>query len=78
MLVLLVGHFGEQFGGGGIVLAQALGEIGEDAPVLFFVGDRQGEHLALGKVVELTRHGGAPNGEVGTDKTNGGSSRGSF
>ena len=53
VLVLLRRHVDEDLGGGGIVLAQALGEVGVDAPVLFLVGDRQREHLALGEVVEI-------------------------
>ena len=46
-------------GGGGVVLAQAVGEVGVDAPVLLLVGDRQRDHLALGKVVE-TAHRRTP------------------
>ena len=58
--VLLGRHFGEHLGGRGIVLAQALGEVAVDAPVLFLVGDRQREHLALGKIVEIARHRSGP------------------
>jgi fructose-1-phosphate kinase PfkB-like protein len=48
MFVLLIRHLDEHLGGGGVVLAQVVGEVGVDASVLFLVGDRQGEHLALG------------------------------
>ena len=58
VLVLLGRHFDEHLGGGGIVLAQALGEVGVDAPVLLLVGDRQGEHFALGKIVEIAHRRG--------------------
>ena len=51
--VLLGGHVGEHLRAGGIVFAQAVGEVGVDAPVLFLVGDRQRENLALGKLVEI-------------------------
>ena len=53
VLVLLGRHVREDLGAGGIVLAQAVGEVGVDAPVLLLVGDRQREHLALGEVVEI-------------------------
>ena len=59
VLVLFRRHFDEHLGGGGIVLAQAVGEVGVDAPVLFLVGDRQGEHFALGKIVEIAHRRGS-------------------
>ena len=57
MIAFLVGHFGEHLGAAGIVLAQALGDVGVDAVVLFLVGDGQGEDFAFGQIGEIA-HGG--------------------
>ena len=59
VLVLLGRHVGEHLRAGGIVLAQAVGEVGVDAPVLLLVGDRQRENLALGEVVEIAHRRGS-------------------
>ena len=56
VVALLVGHLGEHVGAGRVVLAQALGDIGVDAAVLFLVGDRQGEDLPFGQIGEIA-HG---------------------
>jgi hypothetical protein len=42
-------HFFEELGGGGIALAQILGEHRIDAIVLLFGGDRHGENFAFGE-----------------------------
>ena len=57
VLALLRAHLAEHIGGGGIVVAQALGDVGVDAAVLFLVGDRQGEDFAFGQLGEVS-HGG--------------------
>ena len=49
---LLVAHAFEDGGGGGVVFAQAVDEIGVDALVFLFQGDGQGEDFALGEAVE--------------------------
>ena len=57
VVAFLSGHFVEHRGAAGIVVPQALGDVGVDATVLFLVGDRQGEDLAFGQVGEIA-HGG--------------------
>ena len=56
MIAFLAGHFGEDVGRGGVVLAQTLGDVGVDTAVLFLVGNGQREDLALGEIGEVT-HG---------------------
>ena len=46
--VLLRRHFVEYFGCRGVILVQAVREIGVNARVLFLVADREGQNLALG------------------------------
>ena len=59
MHVLLGRHVRQHLRAGGIAFAQAVGEVGVDAPVLLLVGDRQRENLALGEVVELAHRRGS-------------------
>ena len=47
---LLLGHLVEHLGGGGELLAQALGEAAVDAAVLFLVGDGERQHFLLGQI----------------------------
>jgi hypothetical protein len=49
---LLLPHFLEHIGGGGIVLAKSVGEIAVDAFVFFFQGNGERENLAFGEAVE--------------------------
>jgi len=49
-------HVFEELGGGGIGLAEAVGEIGVDAAVFFFEGDGEGQDFTLGQIFEFTRH----------------------
>ena len=49
---LLLPHFFEHVGGGGIVFAKSVGEIAVDAFVFFFQGDGERENLAFGEAVE--------------------------
>ena len=48
----LLGHLLEHLGGGGILLAQAVGEAAIDAAVFFLVGNCKREDLLLGQVGE--------------------------
>jgi len=57
MLALFRPHFGEQVGAGGIIVAQALGDIGVNTAVLFLVGDRQGKDFAFGQLREVPHRG---------------------
>src|SRR5260221_10519535 len=50
-------HFIEYLGGGGILLAQTIGEAAIDAAVFLFIGDRKREDFLLGQIGE-TFHGG--------------------
>ena len=49
----LVRHLVEHLGGGGELLAQALGEAAIDAAVLLLVGDGQRQDFLLGQVGKL-------------------------
>ena len=51
--VLLRRHLVKYFGGRRVIVVQAIGEIGENARVLFFIADGEGENLALGQIVEF-------------------------
>ena len=55
---LLLRHLVEHLGGGGKLLAQALGEAAVDAAVLLLVGDGERQHLLLGQVGKVL-HGRA-------------------
>ncbi len=57
VLVLLGRHFRENFGARRVVLEESVGEVGIDAAVLLLVADGEGQHLALGQLVEIA-HGG--------------------
>ena len=46
--VLLRRHLVEHFGACGVIVVQAIGEIGENARVLLLVADGEGQNLALG------------------------------
>src|ERR1700728_1702529 len=52
MTDLFLGHFGEHFGRGGVMLPQTLGKATIDAAVLFLVGDCERENLLLGQLCE--------------------------
>ena len=54
MLALLGRHIGEDMRAGGIIVPQALGEVGVDAPVLLFAADRQRKNLAFAEVGEAS------------------------
>src|SRR5882757_6002992 len=56
MLRFLLTHVFEQFGGSGIGFAKAVGEIGEDTPILFFQADRHRQDFAFGQIFELACH----------------------
>ena len=60
MGVLLGRHGREYLRARGIVFAQAVGEVGVDAPVLLLVGDRQRENFALREVVEIAHRRDLP------------------
>ena len=60
MTLLLQGHFVEDSGAVGKVLPKLMREVGVDASVLFLGGDRQGQQLALGQVVEFTHDRDVP------------------
>ena len=51
--VLLRRHLVKYLGGRRVVLVQAIREIGVNARVLFFIADGEGQHLALGQIVEI-------------------------
>ena len=52
VLVLLMRHVGEDVGGVGVIVSQALGEVAVDAAVLLLVADGEGEDFAFGQGVE--------------------------
>ena len=56
VLVLLGRHAGEHLGAVGILVAQAVGVVGEDAAVLLLAADGQRQDLAFGQVSESS-HG---------------------
>ena len=56
VVALFGGHLGEDIGTGRIVVAQAFGDVGVDAAVLFLVGDRQCEDLPFRQIGEIA-HG---------------------
>src|SRR3977135_3577969 len=60
MLRFLLTHVFKQFGGSGIGFAKAVGEIGEDTPILFFQADRHRQDFAFGQIFELACHWSAP------------------
>src|SRR5579872_3018317 len=54
MARFLLAHAVEESGGGGEVLAQAVGKVGVDFLILFFQRDGQREDFTLGETVETT------------------------
>jgi hypothetical protein len=62
MPCFLVGHLVEDFGGGGVVLAQSLCEAAVDAAVLFLIGDSEREDLLLGEFNKALHIGRVPSG----------------
>src|SRR5579864_5651053 len=57
MAGLFPDHVLEEFGGGGVLAAETVGEVAIDAGVLLFERNRQREDLALREVIELFGHG---------------------
>ncbi len=57
VFVLFAGHLLEHLRAARVVVVEAFGDIGVDAAVLFLVADGEGQHFALGQVVEIA-HGG--------------------
>ncbi len=52
MLVLLPRHVGEDVGGVGEIVAQAVGEVGVDAAILLLAADGEGEDFSFGQTIE--------------------------
>ena len=50
MPVLLRRHLVEHFGACGVIVVQAVGEIGENARVFLLVADGEGQNFALGQI----------------------------
>ena len=53
---LFLDHVLEEFGGGGVLAAQPVGEVAVDASVLLFERDGQREDLSLRQIFELFGH----------------------
>lgn len=59
VLDFLGAHAVENFGGGGVVGAEARGDVGVDSGVFFFRGDGDGEDFLFGEVDEAFGHWGS-------------------
>ena len=59
MQVLLLGHVGEDLGGGREVVLQAMGVFGVDAAVLLLERDGERQDFLVGELGELAHRGGS-------------------